>query len=98
MGASNWRVCPACLKRDNEKKAVLEQKIKDSYGKIPLDEWNKLQAQAARYPALGETLREDYEIGTKADGTFFVSYGASCEAFGCRYDTRYDHTEVLEKI
>jgi len=98
MGATNYRLCPACVKRDQEKLEALTRQLEATYGKIPLGEWNEIQAKIKHHPSLGETLREDYELGTQVIGTFFVNYRAFCESPECDYDVSYDHAEVLRQI
>ena len=46
--------------------------------------------------SLQETLREDYELGIKSDGTFFVDYRSGCTA--CDFSFSFKHTaNTLEK-
>ncbi len=84
MSADNWRVCPKCVIERKRQEIILDETLKAFYGKITPEEYvvRVNQVNRAKASRQEETLREDYEIGTKADGVFFVSYGCSCEVCG----------------
>ena len=88
MSANNWSVCPKCKQVAEAGKAARIKKASASYGQVSPEEYAALLEQAQVPTKLGETLREDYEIGIRKDGTFFVSYGASCEI--CGFDFQFD--------
>lgn len=46
------------------------------------------------YETLKETLREDYELGTRRDGEFYVSYRGRCES--CGFEKVFEHSEQLK--
>lgn len=89
MSADNWAICPRCKADADTKQQQLAEKIATSYGKIPEAEYLELRIQAESKPVLSETLREDYELCTNADGTFEVSYSCSCSRCGFRYSYGY---------
>jgi len=82
MSANAWRTCPKCSKNVVKRKNNKVQELKNSYGKIPIDEYNrKLMALANGAEDMydDETLREYYEIYMSTDGVLTISYGCSCE-------------------
>lgn len=104
MSADNWTVCPKCLSKFATEVSNWKKKMEESYGKIPIEEFNDLQKKVAIYQhALQngmkdavmtdiedetDTLREDYEIGIR-DDVFEVSYSASCDKCGFRYNHKF---------
>ena len=101
MGADNWAVCPRCLRNAENAKRALEAKAQAAYGKVPVEEFEKLR-EAAAVPINVEklrTFREDYELGMEEDGTFEVSYHGSCSRRhpeqGCGYEHRFRHIEEV---
>jgi predicted Zn-ribbon and HTH transcriptional regulator len=85
VGANNWRVCPNC-----KDKAILEQtrrlnEAESAYGTVSAEEYLKLRQAAEKAIEIEDSLREDWEIGLREDGLFFVSYGASCEECGFKF-------------
>ncbi len=88
MSANNWAVCPKCKQVAEAAKAARGNKAAASYGQVSPEEYVALLEQAQAPMNLGTTLREDYEIGIRKNGEFFVSYGASCEI--CGFDFQFD--------
>ncbi len=79
MSASNWRICPVCLKRAKEE-------LEDAFDKLSEDEYNELKEKVNNPYNHYETLREDYEHNTKIDddGNVILSiyYSIQCEHCG----------------
>ena len=94
MSASNWSVCPRCEATFNAERAAAIVKVAESYGKVSVEEYEKLRAAASweRPAILG--LREDYELGINQHGVFYVNYGGECVECGFRHS--YAHTEDVE--
>lgn len=86
MSADNWAICPKCQKN---RETVSD--VEALYGRIPRADYEK-RMQAALRP-MPVTLREDYALGIQPDGTFAISYGASCKVCGFKFD--YSHEEEL---
>lgn len=90
MSADNYRLCPKCviIQRDKHQMALTE--VNQLYGKAPAWEHRAAQRRADEIEGLriSETLREDYEIGIRIDGTFFCHYGASCSV--CGYEFKFE--------
>ena len=95
MSADNWTICPRCL--NNWKTSVNAdlEAAKDSYGKIPQEEFiQKLAtAEVKAKVMIQPTLREDYEIGADEKGMFGVSYTCTCNV--CGFTFRYEYQEKL---
>ena len=93
MSANNWRVCPCCLKRQEEAKAQALAHAERQYGKVPAAEYLALLDKAKATDSPGDTLREDWQIGLNEDGAFFVSYRGYCER--CGFEFRFKHDEQV---
>ena len=97
MSADNWAICPRCNVDLQIKTIAFEQLVKEQYGKIPIEEWEKMK-KGSKKEELQTTLREDYEMWMSDYGIFHVRYNASCEK--CNYEFAFNHeqqTEVLQK-
>ena len=93
MSADNWATCPKCLQKEKDKRAKLEKKLAESYGKIDVEKWEDLQKKAREPIPETSTFREDYELGMSPDGEFCISYGGSCTC-GFRHD--FNHNETVK--
>lgn len=93
MSADNWRICPRCKKKAEADYAEEVRRVGEAYGKVPPEEYLRMTRDLQKPPALNETLREDYELGTDKDGEFYVSYSASCSV--CKFSHRFKHSEQL---
>lgn len=91
MSADNWTKCPRCVERNKGRVDELRAKADEAYGKVPIEEWKALEAEATAclLEEAPTTLREDWEIGTRPDGRFSVRYGCSCTV--CGFNFNYDH-------
>ncbi len=98
MSANNWVVCANCIARDKKFRDERLRAANAAYGKVPLEEYERLRAQALTSvpesnPYDDGTLREDYEIGVR-DGVFRVSYRCSCEHCGFGYKFKHEERVV----
>lgn len=104
MSADNWRPCPACAAAAEAKARAAREAADAGYGVVPLDEFDALRAKAqrltdvAREMAEGQseesdTFREDYSIGTRVDGRFWVTYRGNCTE--CAYSVSYEHEQAF---
>ena len=97
MSADNTGVCPRCLARAIEKYEILLQNVMDSYGKVSIEEFEKLRIALGEPPTdltIGRDLREDYENYTLPTGEFVITYECTCQC--CGFNHHYAHTEQLE--
>ena len=87
MSASNWAICPRCLRRAKKAWAENHQRIMDQYGRVPVDEFDALRdAEGSVDEESFRTFREDYEIYGAEDGTVTVSYSGGCSVCGLHLD------------
>jgi len=92
MSADNWGICPSCYNKALQSKNADRKTVEESYGKISLEDFNKMFKEAARKvePEDFRTLREDYEIGVDREGTFEVTYSGHCSE--CGFIFRFNKT------
>lgn len=88
MSASNWAVCPRCLRR-----SVDEQEA--AMARLTAAGLNDGSFTLTVRPA-GPTFREDYEIHGADRGTVKVSYGGTCEA--CGLSVEFDHEHEIPGV
>ena len=94
MSADNWKECPRCLKRAIAKKEQLEAMVTENYGKVPVEEFDQLRAEAAKPVDIGQHLREDYEFYLDEEtGEFYASYKGRCQE--CDFSFEFKHEEVV---
>lgn len=88
MSADNWAKCPRCADTDTAEIKELENDLRDSYGKVSLEEYENLQTQIeeAKYQikqnSAKATFREDYEIYGAETGILTISYRGVCNMCG----------------
>lgn len=92
MSASNWTTCPQCERELKESIIHYRDIVENQYGQITQEEYMKAIDFLNSPPELGETLREDYEVGI-LNGTFEVSYRASCR--NCTFSYKED---IAQKV
>lgn len=93
MSADAWRFCPKCMKDNLDKNRKQREDLENSYGKVPIEEYERLKDKYNTKVEEYETLREDYEISTEVDGTFEVSYVCSCSV--CGFSFQFNHKEKV---
>ena len=95
MSADNWTICPRCFHNWKTRSVFEMEAAKDSYGKIPQEEFiQKLAtAEVKAKVMIQPTLREDYEIGVDEKGMFGVGYTCTCNVCGFKF--RFEHQEKL---
>lgn len=94
MSADNWTTCPRCMKNATQKKAKLQKQVQESYGKIPVEEYDSVRVEVEKDISLEETLREDYQFYMGDDGNFSASYRAHCNI--CDFLHEFEHTKQLK--
>lgn len=96
MSPREWGTCPRCQR---DARTLLAQRMKDAekaYGKVPIAEFDLLRAEADKSIDVGETLRENYQIGVSDDGSFCVSYSCSCKC-GFKFEFNCEKKGLLAK-
>ena len=93
MSASNWGICPRCMRKVEQAQTDLLNRVETDYGKVSADEYRELIERSSRPREEEETmLREDWEISIW-DDEFCVHYSASCEK--CGFSHKFKHTEKV---
>jgi hypothetical protein len=89
MSASNWDVCPKCLK-------LARTAVDTQYGKITKEEYDLLKEKLEKLENnTDHTLREDYCQGINNDKEeYFVEYGCRCDE--CGFSFSYAHKEKVK--
>jgi hypothetical protein len=95
MGANNWGECPQCRRDAAAKQQRRAKVVGEAYGQVSSEEYQTLFKRASEPISLSQTLREDYEIRTTANGRFMVDYGASCRECGFSFEFRHEVDNVL---
>ena len=90
MSADNWRECPRCRIGYLAEIKARSEEVAAAYGKVPVEEYMRMNEEASSPPPFEETLREDWSIGTANDGTFSVWYGCSCKICGLSFDFKHE--------
>lgn len=91
MSADNWAECPLC----KNKTAKALRDLKEQYGKISQEEYEKLKSEFkeenSEDPDYEDTpLREDYELGVDQKGMCYVIYRGSCQTCAATWSFRRD--------
>lgn len=96
MSADNWAVCPVCDERRRIKFGQREQEVKDAYGKVMIEEFDRLREELDLDQAktLEPTFREDYEFYGAADGVVTATYHGHCDV--CKADLKFEHDHTIE--
>jgi hypothetical protein len=98
VSADSWTHCPKCRAGIEAEGAAERKRIVDllgsQYGKVDIDRYRELQAEAATAEAVvaarlwkfegrdGQTFREDYEFHGAEDGEVCADYSGSCSTCG----------------
>lgn len=93
MSAKNWSICPQCEERAHAERRNKIITLKQSYGTVPLEDFERQLDEARAVPVLKETMREDWSIGVNHNGGFHVRYRCSCEE--CGFTFAFDHTQPV---
>jgi hypothetical protein len=100
MSADNWTTCPECKIAHAADRDARMRKVAKSYGKVPAEEYERMAGEARREPikVQDDTLREDYEIGTNAEGMFSVGYSCSCTKCGWSFKFKHQANALERKV
>lgn len=85
MSADNWAVCPKCQADRDAELAAAREVVTRAYGKVPIDEFDRLRRELADDEARNagqqnsyRTFREDYEIYDTRNGQVKIEYEGRC--------------------
>lgn len=94
MGASNWAICPRCVKRAEDARTAQIAATGASYGTVPEQDYiEAVKAIRDVRPEDYRTFREDYEIYGVRDGAVIVDYAGGCET--CGLSLRFSETKPV---
>lgn len=85
MSANNWTECPRCRVGYLAEIKVRAEEVANAYGKVPVEEYMRMNEEASNPPPFEETLREDWYIGMSADGKFTAKYSCYCKPCGFEF-------------
>lgn len=92
MSATNWAECPQCKILKGRFDAEIQRRVKEFYGKIDVDSFDRLRANVKKivnpYDNYEECLREDYEMYVTDEGDLKFRYSCYCENCGFRLEHR----------
>ena len=91
MSASNWAICPRCVDNAEAESAERQNKVMAAYGKVPVEEFERMRAESDAAAVKEEdyrTFREDYEFYGAEDGEIVASYGGGCGTCGLTVSLR----------
>jgi hypothetical protein len=94
VSADNWAVCPRCLARERAAAEELAVLAAEAYGKVPVEEWQAMNATALEAipdPEAFGTFREDYEFYGAGEGEVVAVYKGECQTCGLAVDFRHEH-------
>lgn len=101
MSANNYRLCPKCRSVELRELDSFRNKVDQSYGKIPLEDFEKMRKeQKEREEKFSNpeeekmTLREDWEIRMDESGEFRLRYNCQCSQ--CGFSFEYQHSEQCD--
>lgn len=106
MGVSDKRLrghsygsqdCPRCLKEKPELGIVdrLKMELKETYGKIPLADWQFMEHEMKRIESernigWAKPLHYRYSLGMSDDGKFILHYECKCQDCGFEFHRDLD--------
>lgn len=93
MSADNWTRCPRCVREAIAAKEVQHEAARAAYGTLPVEEFDRLRADAEEPVKFEDTVREDYEFYGFEDGTVVAVYEGTCQK--CGLSTKFRHEQVV---
>lgn len=93
MSADNWAICPRCHHRALVEHEAKRQAALDSYGTVPLAEFEELRyhADVPFDDGAYHTFREDYEFSGAEEGVIYVRYKGRCTVCNLSLEIEQDH-------
>ena len=90
MSASRWTTCPRCSAEAHAAKAAQHEAARAAYGVLPIEEFERLRAEADKPIKIDETVREDYEFYGFEDGLVRARYKGACMKCGLEASFLYE--------
>ena len=91
MSADNWTRCPRCVAVARAAKVAQVEATRAVYGVAPVEEFDRLRAEADAPLKFEDTVREDYEFAGFEDGKVVAVYKGVCQSCGLTAQFRYEH-------
>lgn len=95
MSADRWSECPACQRDVDRAERQRKEHVRSAYGQVPIEEFDRLRAEAEKPLDRPETLREDYEIFIEGAGVRVI-YSAHCSK--CDLLIKLDDHHQFERL
>ena len=103
MSADNWAICPRCKSKRVKAADAAQRKADDAYGKVDVEEFDRLRSEARRMAAEAiseshdyRTFREDYEIYGAEDGEVVIRYSGGCTRCDLSLTVESEHPLPIE--
>ena len=90
MSADNWTRCPRCSAAVREAKEAQQAAARAAYGVAPVEEFDRLRADADAPMQFEDTVREDYEFYGFEDGKVVAVYEGTCQKCGLTTKFRFE--------
>ena len=94
MSADNWTKCPKCTLLALKKKQEEIAAVAESYGKVPLAEYEAALIKSREPTERTATLMECFEFVMDVGGGFSATYSARCDK--CGFSHNFEHIEQIE--
>ena len=91
MSADRWTTCPRCSEIARKAKEAQQEAARAAYGVLPVEEFDRLRAEAEQPVEEDESVREDYGFYGFEEGKVVAVYEASCKTCGLSAKFRYEH-------
>lgn len=101
MSADKWSVCPRCLRQGRDFLVGVLEKLKASYGRVSLAEYEdareKYEDLVSQHAKLKSTFRSDYEVyGPDEDGVITVTYRGGCNV--CKLSLNFKESRTIPEV
>lgn len=95
MSADRWSWCPRCKRRRQAKADAAAQDVKEAYGTVSIEEFDRLRTAAEVLQLDVEdadpSFREDFEVTGIEDEEVVVGYYGRCQVCGLEVAFDYRH-------
>lgn len=95
MSADAWRKCPNCLRNLERQIEKLEEELRKSYGKVSVDEYERMKLGIPSEELKEDSFREDYETYMDEYGTFYFKYSGRCVTCNWKHEEKIKKQVLL---